>query len=529
MKNLIFFLLLIVNFLTFFNIDSDGSGRPFQMNNKLMLTDSVNQVRNTIHIQFTDKPVFNNTLKTKTGRGNVRPLYVVIYDYLEQELFLFDDLKVEKTLTYTPQSDMVVLRRYIGFFEFQEFLVHKGDSILMSFDKSKPVRIKSSIFEYAQNDFDVENILNKETSSVYTCIGKADDIKMTSFKYFFDDPKELTNQLKRTAIEKVKALENLELRVSKDLLPCMNIFQKKLQKTLDSLLFCKTISQCTYDFYKIKYENLRLKLEIISQSKDSTTLANEINKIFDNKTYIDEYFNQCLESFRKVNYLSKIIPYERGMIRDQRESFVLAKKSQLFNPKVKDRLLFLNLEQIDICFQNEVETYLKMFVKNASDSFLVKKANLKYYQDFIVATTPSNLHLLTLDQTQVTIEEFVANKKGKVLYLDFWASWCGPCIQEMKHSRSLVNQYATKGLEVVFISMDDSFQKWERAAIKQSINKGNCLKILDPKESNFIQQYKITTIPRYMIIDRTGKVMNTDAPRPSDPKIRELFDELLKK
>ncbi len=529
MKRLIFFLPLLALFFTFVNINFDEPGITFEKNAEVILLDKKPQGSNTIHIQFIGKPIFNNVLKTKTGRNNIRPLYLVIYDHLEQEVYSFDDLKIKKTLTYTPQSDKVVLRRYIDFFGFQEFLVHKGDSILMSFDISKPLKIKYSTFKYAPNDFNVENILNKKSSSAYTCVGKSDDIKMTSFKYFFDDPEESAAQLRRTALEKVKALERLETRVSKELLPSMNILHKNAQQLLDSLLFSKTISQHTYEFYKIKYFNLLLKLEIMTESKDSTTAANEINKIFDNKTYVDEYFNQCLESFRKVNYQSKIIPYERGMIRDPRGSFILSNNSLLLNPKVKDRLLFLNLGLIDVYFRDEVEEYLKLLVKNASDISIAEKAKFKFKKDILPSTTPSNLHLLTLSQNQTTIEELIKNKKGKVIYVDFWASWCGPCIQEMKYSRSLIQEYAGKNLEVVFLSLDENFQKWEKAAERQNITLGNCLKILNAKGSSFIKEYKIMTIPRYMIIDKNGKVINGNAPRPSDPKIRQLFDELLKK
>jgi thiol-disulfide isomerase/thioredoxin len=529
MKNSVIFLSLVALFFAFVNTNFNESSRSFETNVKAILSDRKNQSPSSIHIQFIDKPIFNNALKTKTGRSNIRPFYAVIYDYLEQEVFLFDDLKVKKTLTYTPQSDMVVLRRYIDFFEFQEFLVHKGDSILMSFDISKPVKIKYSTFEYAPNDFNVENILNKKSSSAYTYVGKSDDVKMTSFKYFFDNPEESAAQLRRTTFEKVKALERLETRVSKDLLPSMNTLQKDVQEALDSLLYSKQISRHTYDFYKRKYANLLLKLEIMAESKDSITAANEINKIFDNKTYIDEYFNQCLESFRKVNYQSKIIPYERGMIRDPRGSFILVKNSLLLNPKVKDRLLFLNLGLIDVYFHDEVEEYLKLLVKTASDISIAEKAKFKFKKDILPSTTPSNLHLLTLSQNQTTIEELIKTKKGKVIYIDFWASWCGPCIQEMKYSRSLIQEYTGKNLEVVFLSLDENVQKWEKAAERQNITLGNCLKILNSKGSSFIKEYKITTIPRYMIIDKNGKVINGNAPRPSDPKIRQLFDELLKK
>ncbi len=500
-----------------------------QLENPLFSSFNVKQNSENIHLEMIDKPFYNNVLKTKTGKIAYGSSYIEIYDNLEKEEYLFSDLKDKKVILYSSQSEAVMMRRYTGFFEFQEFLIHKGDSIIMSFDTKKPIVVKYSRFKYAPQDFNVENILNDNCFNIHIYVGKATNLRMSSFKYFFDDPKESAAQLKRSGSDKVKAIEQLEVKVCKDLLPSTTSLQKKTQVILDSLLFSKQISQPVYDFYKNKYANILLKLEIMTESKDSIAMARQINNVFDDKAYVDEYFNQCLESFQKVNYQPKIIPYEQSNIRDHREGFILVKNSKLLNSKVKDRLLFLSLGQVDICFRDEVETYLKIFVENASDSFLVKKANLRYQKDVTPATTPSNLHLLALDQTQVTIEEFVAGKKGKILYIDFWASWCGPCIQEMKYSRSLIDQYADKGLEVVFLSMDDSFQKWEKAAIKQSINKGNCLKVLDSKGSSFIQEYKITTIPRYMIIDKDGKVVNANAPRPSDPKVKQVLDRLVEK
>ncbi len=294
MKCSAIFLSLIVLFFTFTNAIFDKPNRTSEPNKKVRLIHKKNPSPAIIHLQFVDKPIFNNILKTKTGRSNLRSSYVVIYDSLDREVYSFDDLKEKKTLTYTTQSDRVVLRRYTDFFEFQEFSVHRGDSILISFDNSKPVIIKYSSFKYAPNDFNVENILNKKSPGAYTYVGKSDDTRMTSFKYFFDDPQESVAQLKRTATEKVKALERLEVRVSKDLLPSMNTLQKKAQQTLDSLLFSKQLSQPTYDFYKGKYANLLLKLEIMAESKDSAAAANELNKVFDNKIYVDEYFNQCV-------------------------------------------------------------------------------------------------------------------------------------------------------------------------------------------------------------------------------------------
>jgi hypothetical protein len=96
----------------------------------------------------------------------------------------------------------------------------------------------------------------------------------------------------------------------------------------------------------------------------------------------------------------------------------------------------------------------------------------------------------------------------------------------MPDSKKLQKDYANKGINFIYISTDENPAAWERASKKIELSESESY--LLPKNSSLTKQFKITSIPRYMIISKDGKVINADAPRPSDPKIRKIFDDLLK-
>ncbi|GAB3172085.1 hypothetical protein GCM10027291_26260 [Telluribacter humicola] len=423
-----------------------------------------------------------------------------------------------------------MVRRYLSFFEFQDFLVHKGDSLVMSFDPGKPVVVKHSTVTYAPQDLNVEALFNTKHPGTCLTAGMADNTRMAAFKHFFDDPKENERQLARKGYEKGLYLEELENKVGSELLASTKNIQSYSQQILDSLRNHEQVSEATYNFYQQKYSNLLLKLEIMSGSLDSAQAASELNSRFRKQRFQDEYFNQCLDNFEKkyITSRAKWTVANQFHLRDPRESFTKATNSSLLCPAVKDQMLFTSLNKIDLYFPDEIDTYLKRFVGLVKDSTLVRQAQAKYQKDELLSRKPSNLHLLTYNREQITIEELLASKKGKVVFLDFWASWCAPCIEEMPHSKSLLHDYEKKGLEVVFLSMDDTYMKWSKASERLEVNLAmNSFKVLKPETSKFLQEHKLKSIPRYMVIGKDGKVINADAPRPGDPRVRQVLDRAL--
>ncbi|MDR1756250.1 MAG: TlpA family protein disulfide reductase [Culturomica sp.] len=126
---------------------------------------------------------------------------------------------------------------------------------------------------------------------------------------------------------------------------------------------------------------------------------------------------------------------------------------------------------------------------------------------------------------KVSLSDF----KGKIVYVDVWATWCGPCKAEIPHLKKLEKEYHNK--DVVFLSVstdkEKDKQKW-LDFVKAEALSGVQIFGGDQAGRSLMTPYKITSIPRFMLFDRAGNIITTDALRPSSPEIRPILDAALK-
>lgn len=119
--------------------------------------------------------------------------------------------------------------------------------------------------------------------------------------------------------------------------------------------------------------------------------------------------------------------------------------------------------------------------------------------------------------------------RGKYVYIDVWATWCGPCRAEIPHLKKVEEKYHGKNIEFVSISVDvdKDHEKWQKFVEEKQL--GGIQLFADKNwNSDFIKSYSINAIPRFLLIDPNGKVVKADAPRPSSPTLVELLDSLVK-
>ena len=115
--------------------------------------------------------------------------------------------------------------------------------------------------------------------------------------------------------------------------------------------------------------------------------------------------------------------------------------------------------------------------------------------------------------------------KGKPVYLDIWATWCGPCIEEFPSLRILAKEFPD--IQFVSISIDQRrhFETWRKIVYEEDLPGIQLIAYNENVE--FKDNYAIRSLPRYVLIDKDGNIVSANVFRPSDPQLISLFEELL--
>jgi thiol-disulfide isomerase/thioredoxin len=120
-----------------------------------------------------------------------------------------------------------------------------------------------------------------------------------------------------------------------------------------------------------------------------------------------------------------------------------------------------------------------------------------------------------------SLEDF----KGKYVFIDIWATWCGNCWNEFPFIRKMEEKYKDKNIVFLSISMDEDKQKWIKTIEKEHLPGIQLL--FNGKNDSFIKEFAVYGIPRYILIDTEQKIINYSTARPSDVKlISQLFKEI---
>ncbi len=147
---------------------------------------------------------------------------------------------------------------------------------------------------------------------------------------------------------------------------------------------------------------------------------------------------------------------------------------------------------------------------------------LARYAKTATGATISDFTQKALDGTDMSLLEEV--KKNKVTVIDFWASWCGPCRQEMPFMIQLYDEYQPKGFGIVGVSLDQEFDAWKNASQTLGV-KWPQMSDLKGWDNEIAQAFNITSIPHTIVVDQQGKILSRGL---RGEKLKEFVAEQLK-
>lgn len=293
----------------------------------------------------------------------------------------------------------------------------------------------------------------------------------------------------------------------------------QIMQLLDSLKQQNSISERAYLYYQAKYQ---LK-PYLAQIGDLVSM--KIGEIIDPRSdslMMYRFHRQKVFQYHKVQAFHA---YERG-VRPQ-ASYDMVRTSDLYTDLEK-KILFMDCfnEIVKVSSRPIIQEYFDKFREDMTDSSVVQ-----YVQSRVPGLGEpmgKNMQLMGLDSSIMEFSDLLALHQGKLIYIDFWASWCRPCIAAFPDSKELNAQFEGQEVEFVYLSIDDSHTSWYTSSNIHGITKNSFL-ITNRLSSSLFEDLSIRSIPRYLLVNKEGNIVEHDAPGPGNKQIETFLENYLLK
>ncbi len=279
-----------------------------------------------------------------------------------------------------------------------------------------------------------------------------------------------------------------------------------------------------------KYENLH---KLFSQ--DSTYQASETLTAAKAKVKVENPALLNLPRYTSfindVNFMTiyKILEENEDLLNENKALLIAttqAVEETFQDPEVKDYLLFDALKKdMEWTGPEDAGDFYTSFMEESKNEFYkgkLKEIEVKW--DHLKAGMDApDFSYPDVDSVYHTLSDY----KGKYVFIDVWATWCGPCLAQQPEIEALEEQYKDNP-NIVFmaVSIDADADAWRRMVTQKNM-KGVQILAEAAFNSEINKAYNIGTIPRYIMVDTKGKLIDASAPRPTTDDLKTLFKGLL--
>ena len=248
-----------------------------------------------------------------------------------------------------------------------------------------------------------------------------------------------------------------------------------------------------------------------------------------------DFFREMLDVHKIDNYLL-CLPYGRDMLqlyyqvalrfytnKDTREANKKMVES-IADEHVREIFVWENILQLCKGYQ-ELQTQIELYAKHLRSAEIKKQmAQLEAELKSMDSGEAPDFTYPDTEGKMVSLSDF----RGKVVLIDVWATWCGPCQAQIPHLVKLEEELKDSGIVFLGVSIDEEKNKgkWLKMVEEKGL-KG--LQLFSNGGNQVTKNYKITHIPRFIIIGEDGNIVAKQAPRPSDPVLKQILLKIANK
>ena len=206
-------------------------------------------------------------------------------------------------------------------------------------------------------------------------------------------------------------------------------------------------------------------------------------------------------------------------------------QTEVSDSLIKNNLLFTSADKKSgIAYAEDLKQYYTKFMQYSSNETHKSKIAKSYETLKTIAkgkTAPKFNDYVNYNGGTTSFDDLLG--KGKYLYIDVWATWCGFCKTEIPLLKMLEEEYHDKNIEFVSINVDvkDNFEKWKETIEVREMTGIQLFSGQRHEELPWAKNFIIKGLPRFIIVDPNGKIVSSNAPRPSQgEKLINMFDKL---